>query len=233
MFELLKAQDIKVNVFRADSASYQFSTISTVCNYVDKFFVKAKVNPGISEAIKNIDKWTEIKVEGKTLYRGSTRYTPFNQIARKAKQKEQIREYRLVVTKEVREDGQINLFTGEAFNYSPVLTNDFEKTDDEVVIFYNQRGKQEREFDVLKNDFIWNKMPFSKLEQNTVFLITTAMCRNIYNHIINTFSKKYKNLSPEYRIKKFIFRFICIPAKWIKSSRLWKLRVYGEIGHIT
>ena len=102
-----------------------------------------------------------------------------------------------------------------------------------TLYFYNQRGKQEREFDILKNDFIWNKMPFSKLEQNTVFLITTAICRNIYNHIISTFSKRYKNLSPEYRIKKFIFRFICIPAKWIKSSRLWKLRVYGEIGHIT
>ena len=72
-------------------------------------------------------------------------------------------------------------------------------------------------------------MPFSKLEHNTVFLIITAMCRNLYNYIITDFSKKYKNLSPKFRIKKFIFRFICIPAKWIKTSRMYKLKIYGNI----
>ncbi len=63
------------------------------------------------------------------------------------------------------------------------MTNDFEMTDDEVVFFYNARGAREREFDVLKNDFGWDKMPFSKLEQNTVFLIIMAMCKNLYAHM--------------------------------------------------
>ncbi|MBN2166743.1 MAG: transposase [Marinilabiliaceae bacterium] len=111
------------------------------------------------------------------------------------------------------------MFTGEACNYKAILTNDYELTDDEVVFFYNQRGVIEREFDVLKNDFGWNNMPFSKLEQNTVFLMFSAICRNIYHHIINSFSKRYDFLKPHYRIKKFIFRFICIPAKWITGGR--------------
>lgn len=98
-----------------------------------------------------------------------------------------------------------------------------------MVSFYNQRGAIEKEFDVLKNDFGWNNLPFSKLEQNTVFLMFTAMCRNLYQYIIEKFSIKYEGLNPKYRIKKFIFRFIAIPAKWIKTSRQQKLRVYGNI----
>ena len=229
MFEQLGAQNINVDIFRADSASYQFSTIVSVNKHVKKFYIKAKMSTTISSAISAIKEWEKVEIDGKVLYRGDILYTPFKQVAQKTKRKEHIKEYRLVITKEEREDGQLNLFTGEACNYSPIVTNDFEKTNDEIVIFYNQRGKQEREFDVLKNDFGWNKMPFSKLEQNTVFLIIAGICRNIYNYIISKFSKTYKHLSKKFRIKKFIFRFICVPAKWIKTGRVNKLRIYGNI----
>ena len=74
-----------------------------------------------------------------------------------------IKQYRLVVTKVKRNDNQINAFTNEAFNYSAILTNDYIKTIGDVVSFYNQRGAIEKEFDVLKNDFGWNNLPFSKL----------------------------------------------------------------------
>lgn len=167
------------------------------------------------------------------MLRGSTIFTPFVRTAKRAKQLELLRKYKLVVTKEPRRDGQLNIFTGEACVYSHIITNDFDKTDNEIVIFYNQRGKQEREFDILKNDFAWNKMPFSKLEQNTVYLILTALCKNIYNYIITEFSKRFKTLSPHFRIKKFIFRFICIPAKWIRTGRVNKLRLYGSVAYKT
>lgn len=128
-----------------------------------------------------------------------------------------------------RGDKQIDLFTNEACNYSAILTNDYEMTKDEVAPFYNQRGAIEKEFDVLKNDFGCNNLPFSKLEQNTVFLFFTAICRNLYEHIISLFSLKFKNLNSSFRIKKFIFRFITIPAKWIKNARQFKLKVYGNL----
>tara|TARA_R110002020_G_scaffold97708_3_gene233164 strand:+ start:581 stop:904 length:324 start_codon:yes stop_codon:yes gene_type:complete len=100
---------------------------------------------------------------------------------------------------------------------------------DEIAYFYNQRGAIEKEFDVLKNDFGWNNLPFSKLEQNTVFLFFTAICRNLYHYIINKFSKSFKHLKANFRIKKFIFRFIAIPAKWVRSSRQDTLKIYGNI----
>jgi len=229
MFLVLGSQGIKVDVFRADSASYQFPVITMINKYAKKFYIKARMSEVVGSAINNIKQWKEVHVGGKTMYRGSTVFTPFKTAVQKFKQEGLLKEYRLVVTKEAKKDGQMDLFTGEACIYSSILTNDFEKSDNEVVFFYNQRGKQEREFDILKNDFGWNNMPFSKLEYNTVFLIITAICRNIYHYIITAFSKIYKNLSPKFRIKKFIFRFICIPAKWIKSGRIYKLRVYGNL----
>ncbi len=72
-------------------------------------------------------------------------------------------------------------------------------------------------------------MPFSKLEYDTTFLIITARCKNLYNYIINSFSKIYTNLSKHFLLKKFIYSFICIPAKWIRSSRADKLRIYGKL----
>lgn len=233
MFQTLESQNIGVDTFRADCASYQFLTITTINKHVNKFYIRARTSEAMLDAISSIKDWTEIEVNGNKMFRGSTKYIPFKDPARKLNQEELLKEYRLVVTKEQAKDGQINLFTGEACTYSVIMTNDFEKTDDQVVFFYNQRGKQEREFDILKNDFAWNKLPFSKLEQNTVFFILMAMCRNIYNYIIHEFSKKFKFLSSNFRIKKFIFRFICIPGKWIKSGRTYKLRLYGYVAFKT
>ena len=99
----------------------------------------------------------------------------------------------------------------------------------QVVNFYNQRGAGEKELDILKNDFCWNHMPFSKLNQNTVYLLLTAMWRNLYDHIIRFLSAKVAGLRQTDRLKKMIFRFICIPAKWIRSGRRMQLRVHGHI----
>ncbi len=77
--------------------------------------------------------------------RGSTIFTPFVRYARGNTDKtNSLKEYRIVVTKEKRKDGQINLFTGEACNYSSILTNDFEMTDDQVVFFIMQEAEKRK-----------------------------------------------------------------------------------------
>ena len=233
MFTLIKEQGIRVSKFRADGASYKLAVLSVINKHVSKFYIRANMNQSLNEAISKIDNWEKVELENETAFRGSVMFIPFESIAARNKSKEQLKTYKLVVTKVKRDDGQFNLFTGEPCNYHAIITNDFSMTNNEIVFFYNQRGAIEREFDVLKNDFGWNNMPFSKLEYNTVFLILTAICRNIYNYIICSFSKKYENLSPSFRIKKFIFRFICIPAKWIISGRIIKLRIYGGLAYKT
>lgn len=234
MTSMLREAGITIDVIRADSASYTYEIIKAMEKSANRIFVRARITDALERAIAGIKEWKEVKIGDDVVMRGSTTFVPFVRYARGNNEKtNDLKEYRIVVTKEKRSDGQINMFTGEACNYSIILTNDFEMTDDQVVFFYNARGGEEREFDVAKNDFGWNKMPFSKMEQNAVFLLVMAMCKNLYVHVIEQFSKKVKFLSPDYRIKKFIFRFICIPAKWIKTARTLKLRLYGNLNFQT
>ncbi|OEJ99356.1 hypothetical protein A8C32_09350 [Flavivirga aquatica] len=229
MFYLLDEQDIKIKAFRADSASYLYKVLCLVEQKSDYFYIKARMNAAVARAINDIQHWEKIETATETIYRGEIQYKPFIKTHRESKSKKPLKTHRLIVSKIERNDKQINLFTNEAYLYSAILTNDNQKSCDDVVYFYNQRGTIEKEFDVLKNDFGWKNLPFSKLEQNTVFMIFTAICRNLYHHIITLFSEKYKFLKANFRIKKFIFRFITVPAKWIKTSRQYKLRIYGNI----
>jgi len=231
MFKSLDDFEIKIHRFRADSASYQLLTLSEVSKHSDYLYVRARKDMAVMKAIASIKHWQETETKG--VYRGSINLVPFKNRAKYHHLEHLLKTYRLVVTKKPNTDGQINVFTGEAFDYYAIITNDWEMTDDKIVTFYNQRGTAEKEFDILKNDFGWNKLPFSKLEINTVYLILTALCRNLFNYLIRYFSRKCKNLSSHFRLKKFIFRFICIPAKWIKTAKQYKLKVYGDMGFVT
>jgi len=233
MFNLLEEQNINIDKFRADGASYKLSTLNVITRHANKFYIRANMSHSLDEAINQITHWEEVKYKDEIAYQGSVIFTPFEKIAGRRKQNDMVNPYRLVVTKINRIDGQYNLFTDEPCNYHAILTNDYVLSNKEVVDFYNLRGAIEKEFDVMKNDFGWNNMPFSCLANNTVFLILTAICRNIYQYIICSFSSLYKHLSPNFRIKKFIFRFICIPAKWIRTGRTMKLRLYGNLSFKT
>ena len=101
-------------------------------------------------------------------------------------------------------------------------------TEKEVIEYYNQRGRSEKVFDIMNNDFGWNKMPFSFMQENTVFLVAMAMCKNLYKYLIEKFSKAFKGLKKNFRLKKFIFRFITVAGKWIKQGRQKTLKLYTE-----
>ena len=94
---------------------------------------------------------------------------------------------------------------------------------DEIITFYNARGASEKKFDVMNNDFGWSHLPCSFMSENTTFLLLTAMAANFYLFLIKKISKVFKELKPESRIKRFLFRFIAVPAKWIKTGRRWVL----------
>lgn len=229
MFRHLENHNIKTDRFRADSASYEFRTIRTIEKHTNRFYVKARMSSTMDTVISSVKEWEVVGDKEDGIFRGEVYYTPFKRAAKDYKLQDDLHEYRFIVTKEKRKDGQINTFTKEACVYSIIITNDQQSKPDDIVFYYNQRGTIEKEFDVLKNDFGWQKLPFSTLEQNQVYLQIMAICRNIYHYIINLFSKKVKGLQPNYRIKKFIFRFIAIPAKWVYHSRQWHLKIYGTI----
>jgi len=214
--------------FRADAASYQYKVISLLEQKVKNFYIGTR-NSYVEKYYSKIQSWEKITDStGEIMEIGEISFKPFQK-----RSKETIKEYRLVVKRKANKTGQLNAFTNDNYDYKSIITNNFEWTATKIALFYNHRGNMERQFDILKNDFGWNNMPFSKINQNTVFLYFTAMIRNLYNVIIEHFSKIVHGLKPTYRLKKFIFRFIILPSKWVYRSRQKILKLYGNINWVT
>ena len=133
--------------------------------------------------------------------------------------------YRLVVQRQKRMDGVQDFWEGE-YTYRCILTNDYESSAREIVEFYNLRGGKERIFDDMNNGFGWDRLPKSFMAENTVFLLLTALIRNFYKAIIQRPDVKKFGLNATSRIKAFVFRFISVPAKWIRTSRRYVLNIY-------
>ena len=57
----------------------------------------------------------------------------------------------------------------------------------------------------MNNGFGWKRLLKSFLVENTVYLLMTALIR---------------------RIKAFVFKYVSVAAKWIKTSRMHMLNIY-------
>ena len=87
-------------------------------------------------------------------------------------------------------------------------------------------ARSERIFDDMNNGFGCDRLPKSFMAENTVFLLLTALIRNFYKVIIQRLDIKRFGLNATSRIKAFVFKFISVPAKWIKTSRRYVLNIY-------
>ena len=77
-----------------------------------------------------------------------------------------------MLLKEVRRVDQLDVFTGTAYTYRAIITNDYRVSmlPQDIIHFYNQRGDAERNFDMLGNDFGWSLLPFNDIATNTSYL---------------------------------------------------------------
>ena len=133
--------------------------------------------------------------------------------------------YRLVIQRQKRTDNIQEIWEGE-YIYRCILTNDFESDVRDIVEFYNLRGGKERIFDDMNNGFGWKRLPKSFMAENTVYLLMTALIRNFYKTIIRRMNVKEFGLAPTSRIKTFVFKYISVAAKWIRTSRTYMLNIY-------
>ena len=98
----------------------------------------------------------------------------------------------------------------------------------EIAEFYNLRGGKERIFDDMNNGFGWARLPKSFMAENTVFLLLTAIIRNFYKLLMGRLDTKAFGLKKTSRIKAFVFKFISVPAKWIRTARHYELNIYTD-----
>ena len=220
-FANLEGNGIKIRRFRADSASYQKQVVDVVEENSRSFYIRAKRCAKMDEMIGSVPKqdWKKIRLDTQEMEVADLPdYTPFGEK----------KPYRLVISRIKRRDAQTDMFSGGAYTYRGILTNDQDTANKDIVAFYNNRGESERIFDVMNNDFGWGKMPCSFLSENTAFMIMTALYSNFYSYVVGEYSKKLSWLKPNYRLKKFIFRFITVAGKWIRTGRGHVLKLYTE-----
>jgi hypothetical protein len=218
-FSLPDSEDVSIQRFRADSASYQQKVVELAAEKAHYFYIRAMRCTQMEQQISRIPvaNWEKIRLGVQEMQVAQIEnYCPFD--GKKA--------YRLVVSRIKRKDGQTGLFTEGAYTYRAILTTDPNWDNSQIVSFYNQRGGVERTFAAMNNDFGWAKLPCSFLNENTSFMILTAIYANLYQYLLSLISKKLSWIKENFRLKKFIFRFITVAAKWVKTSRRYVLKLY-------
>jgi hypothetical protein len=215
-YHLLNENDIKVNRSRMDAGSYSKEIIKVVASNSKLFYIRANKSVDLFRQITEIKEWETVEINYNIYEVASIPFTQFYEQEN----------YRLVIMREKNNDIQIDAFTGDTFTYRSILTNDWQSTEKEVIEYYNQRGSSEKLFDVMNNDFGWNHLPCSFMNENTVYLIIMAMAKNFYNYFIEKVAKVFEDIKSTTRLKRFIFRFISVAGKWIYSSRQWILKLY-------
>lgn len=217
-FTLLESRNIKIKRFRSDSAAYQKEVIDFCEQKDSEFFIRITDCSALQQQISDITQWQQIRINNQFYDVASIEYYPFNQTEKS---------YRVVVRREKRKDKQLGIWSGE-YNYGCIITSNYDMNDKEVIEFYNKRGAIEKNFDVLKNDFNWARLPFSDLDSNTVFMIVAAIANVIYLYMIDWISSKVKWIKSNFRLKNFIFHFITVASKWINHGRQSFLKLFSD-----
>jgi hypothetical protein len=216
VFKLLSEQAIKPKRCRMDCGSFTKEIIKVVEQNCQHFFIRAQRCGDLTNQIQSIKEWKKETIGIQDVEVASIQYKPFSEN----------KEYRYVISREPNETNQIDLFHQTNFIYRAIITNNLEMSDKAVIEFYNQRGASEKIFDEMNNDFGWGNLPFSFLEENTVYMLLTAMCRNFYLYVLEKFSQKLDFIENTFRLKKFIFRFIVVPYKWVKKGGQKTLKLF-------
>lgn len=212
----IEANGITIDRSRMDCGSCSREIVETVERHCRRFYIRANNCSSLYDALFSLRGWTSLE-DGGNVYE-------LNSIM---VEKWEGKAYRLVIQRQRRTGGESDLWEGE-YTYRCILTNDYGSTNEHIVSYYNKRGGKERFLDDMNNGFGWNRLPKSFMAENTVFLILTALVRNFYLYLMQHLRHEKFGLSKNNRIKAFVFKFISVPAKWIRTARQWVMNLYTE-----
>lgn len=216
MFANLENNGLKVRRFRADCGSYTQKVVTCALKHAEFIYIRAERCASLYEKVKKRTDWETVEINNETY---QVRSFPFDSF-------EGVEHYRLVVQRQKKKSNeQLDLFDGE-YTYRCILTNNWNMEDEQVIRYYNERGASERVFDQMNNDFGWSSLPKSFMNENAVFLLITAMAHNFYHYLVSIPLMAQFGIKTTSRIKRFIFKFITVPAKWIKTARTYVLKFY-------
>ena len=179
-FALLEANSIRVNRFRADCGSCSKEIVSEIEKHCTHFYIRANRCSSLYDDLFSLRGWKTEEINGIQFELNSILV-----------EKWEGKCYRLVIQRQKRMDGELDLWEGE-YTYRCILTNDYDSSTRDIVEFYNKRGGKERIFDDMNNGFGWNRLPKSFMSENTVFLLLTALIHNFYKTIIASLTPRLR-----------------------------------------
>jgi len=218
-FELMKRLGIGIRSFRADCGSYSEDIVKVVMEYTDKFYIRAERCESLYGRVTRQTGWTQAEIGYQECELQSFPFESFKDVTH----------CRSVVQRQrVGKGEQLDIFDGE-YTYRSILTSDWDMDDEGIVLHYNDRGASEQVFDVQNNDFGWAHLPKSFMNENTVFMVLTAIAANFYRYIVSLPLMAFLfGVEATSRVKRFVFRFVTVPAKWVRTARRDVLNIYSE-----
>ena len=213
---------IKIACARVDCGSYTYEVVKLLLEHSDKVFVRAEMCKSLRDKLQNPRRsWRATVVGDQEM---EVLSIPFDGFGGK------IEHCRLVVQRQRKKKGtQLDLFEdggNDVYVYRAILTNDWDMDEEEVIDFYNQRGAKEKVFDQMDNDFGWHYLPKGLLNENTVFMILTAIIRNFYIMLLQDCKPRAFGVYATTRMKSFINRVVSVVAKWTREGRRDILKIY-------
>jgi hypothetical protein len=218
-FNNLDAHQIKITHFRADSASYQQKVLELVAQRATYFYIRNSNSARFFAHCGKIENWETVEVNYEKKQVATTIYKPFDGN----------KQYRIVVTRTLKKNGQIDVFSGKSYNYYGIITNNETFTNKEVIEFYNNRGDAENSNRYLLNDFNASHLPFPDMDMNTVYLYFMAMSSILFEWIkIILVKNKTQGIKLNMRVKAVCFNYLAIASTFISHSRQKILQVFSN-----
>lgn len=216
IFDRLDRHGLWATIVRCDCGSYSKEITETIMRHCHKFYIRANMYDTLRQSLKEHTNWKKATVGDQDM---EVLSLPFISI-------EGIEHCRLVVQRTAKPQADTpDLFDG-CWVYRAILTNDWDADEEEIIDFYNQRGAKEKIFDQLDNDFGWNYLPKSFMNQNAVFMVLTSMIRNFYCGLLRHKEFERMGLDRRSRVKSFISKFLAVPAKWTRHARGYVLNLF-------
>lgn len=208
---------VKVRV-RSDSAGYQIKVMRACRRYGYEFAIRADLDSSVRATIERIPEhaWQLVVRDNDSFLLAETVHAP-GDVGRR--DQASLPAYRLVV---IRRTGQLDLFR-EPIEYYPIITDlPANMNAEEVVKFYNGRGRMEKAIGELKNGFALHWLPCGEFMANAAYFQTALLAYNL----ARTFKRvalpeSWQKLS----IKNLRFRLLCHAGVVVHHARQLFLRL--------
>jgi len=219
-FNNLDSNNISIEHYRGDSASYQQEVIELLKKNDCKFYIRNMSSQSFISACSKVNTWEKAEINYQEQEIASVEYQPFGGD----------KTYRVVVTRSLRADRQTDIISGKAYNYYGIITNNSQMTNKELILFYNQRGNDSENGNKnILNDFNLKRLPFMDMDTNTVYMGLMAICSVLFE-----FTKQLlvfnntEGITLKDRVKKVCYRYITVCATFVKHARENILKVFSS-----